>query len=389
MSRSKAEDPRILCVDDDPSIQAGLRVVLRKMATVVTVDSAKAALAALESQPPFTVIISDMRMPEMDGASLLVEVRRRWPDVVRVMLTGFAEIEAATRAINEGQIYRFLVKPCPPEELRSVVAAAIRQHELVTAERVLLTDTLRGTVNMMSELLAVANPLVFGRVERIKRLVRASGRMANLDDLWALDISATCSQLGYVMLSPELAEKVYFLRELTSSEAERVASIPAFVDGLIKKIPRLQKVRAIVDAHWKAGYAGWKQNAVPMGAHFLRLALDFDILEQESEDPLTAIMAIEAQRETYPEQPLGVFSTYVRGRDQGKLRTIAPGQLEAGMVLAQDITTKHGRLLMSRGHVLTEELIVRLRELASGSLPTAIKVYDPGTARTFDGTRAP
>ncbi len=90
--------------------------------------------------------MSDMRMPGMDGATVLTRARAVQPDTVRVLLTGQADMEDAVAAVNDGNIFRFLIKPCPRPVLVRALTDAVDQHRMITAERVLLERTLRGSV---------------------------------------------------------------------------------------------------------------------------------------------------------------------------------------------------------------------------------------------------
>lgn len=117
----------------------------------------------IESRGPFAVVVSDMRMPRVDGAQFLARVEEASPDSVRIMLTGNADQEAAVRAINEGHIFRFLNKPCRPQLLVGTIAMGIRQYRLQTAERELLEKTFSGGIRLLSDVLAIASPDAFGR----------------------------------------------------------------------------------------------------------------------------------------------------------------------------------------------------------------------------------
>src|SRR5437868_1164007 len=141
--------PKILCVDDEPNILAGLALHLERRYEVATATSGAAGLEYLERDGSTAVVLSDMRMPEMDGAAFLSQVRQLRPDSVRLLLTGQTDIAAAIAAINQGQIFRFLSKPCPPDILMDAVKAAVEQHRLVTSERVLLEQTLRGSIKTL------------------------------------------------------------------------------------------------------------------------------------------------------------------------------------------------------------------------------------------------
>jgi DNA-binding NtrC family response regulator len=122
--------PRILIVDDDELLLDGLKRQLRSRFEVTTATGGKQALKLVMSQDPYAVIVSDLRMPEMDGVTLLYLVHQAAPDTVRVLLTGKADLESATSAINEGNIYRLLHKPCPTRMLLRALEAAVEQYRL-------------------------------------------------------------------------------------------------------------------------------------------------------------------------------------------------------------------------------------------------------------------
>jgi len=135
-------EPRILCVDDEPRVLEGLQRVCHHSFTVETAGSGAEALALLDRGAVFEVIVSDMQMPQMNGVALLAEFRTRAPDTIRVLLTGQADINGAIAAVNDGQIFCFLSKPCPAETLIAALEGAVAQHRLVSAEKVLLEQTL-------------------------------------------------------------------------------------------------------------------------------------------------------------------------------------------------------------------------------------------------------
>ncbi len=146
---------KVLIVDDDPNVLSGFRRHLRNRFTIHTVCNGEEALRALEGEGPFAVIVADMRMPGMSGVQLLGEFVRRAPDTSRIMLTGCGEQETAKEAVNEGNIFRFLTKPCPPETLANVIEEAIEEHIRIVQEREhiielqesALTDELTGVGN--------------------------------------------------------------------------------------------------------------------------------------------------------------------------------------------------------------------------------------------------
>ena len=218
--------PKVLCVDDEMRVVESLALLLRKDYDVQLASSAAEGLQKMGAMPDLAVVISDMRMPGMDGASFLHEVMLRRPDATRILLTGEAGREGAIRAVNEGQIFRFLTKPCPIDQLKSAIEAGVVQHRVVLAERAVLRETLIGAINALMEVLAIANPVAFGRGSRIKRLVMNCAEKLCSSGFWHLEAAALLSQVGYVGLSPALIEKLHFGEALTPEEQAQVAAGP-------------------------------------------------------------------------------------------------------------------------------------------------------------------
>src|ERR1700723_241893 len=138
--------PQVLCVDDEPRVVEGLALHLRRDYQVLTANGAQKALQVLKENGAPAVIVSDMRMPGMDGATLLKHVKQLYPETTRILLTGEPGRDAAIAAVNEGQIFRFLTKPCPPDQLRLAIDAGVNHHRMLSAERILLQETLVGCI---------------------------------------------------------------------------------------------------------------------------------------------------------------------------------------------------------------------------------------------------
>ena len=134
--------PKVLLVDDDPRILAGLRRQLHRRFEVVTAESGSQGLEEIAAGDGFAVVVSDMRMPGMDGATFLARVRMESPQSTRVLLTGQTDLSAAVRAINDGQIFRFLNKPCPPEVMDKCLQEAVVRYQAARQEHLLLSSVL-------------------------------------------------------------------------------------------------------------------------------------------------------------------------------------------------------------------------------------------------------
>jgi two-component system probable response regulator PhcQ len=136
----RTSQPVVLLLDDEPNVTAGLKRALHsepwKILTAVTTGGAFDIL----SREAVDVVVSDERMPGMSGSQFLSEVRKKYPHTIRMILSGQADLEAAVRAINEGEVYRFLLKPCNPADLRITIRQAMEHKQLVELSRKLLRE---------------------------------------------------------------------------------------------------------------------------------------------------------------------------------------------------------------------------------------------------------
>jgi DNA-binding NtrC family response regulator len=150
------EKSKLLLVDDEPNLTSALvRSLDRSQFEIFTADSAQKGLMILAGND-IDVVVSDERMPGMTGSQFLSEVRKKWPNTIRMILSGQADLEAAVRAINEGEVYRFLLKPCHPKELQLTILQGLQHKKLVAQSRRLLQEH-QKTQNLLEEL-EKANP---------------------------------------------------------------------------------------------------------------------------------------------------------------------------------------------------------------------------------------
>src|SRR5262249_9949077 len=165
---------------------------------------------------------------------------------VRIMLTGNMDQETAVQAVNTGEVFKFLNKPCDVDALKRVVGLAVRQYELVTAEKELLEQTLRGSIAVLADLLAAVKPEAFGCTARLRRKAREIAKHVPGVKSWELDAAALLSQLGCVTVAPEILEKVHRGEPLGDGEAQEFAAHALLGADLIGRIPRLGRVAKII-----------------------------------------------------------------------------------------------------------------------------------------------
>lgn len=356
--------PRVLCVDDEPLVLEGLTSVLGRRFEVVGANSAAKGLYLVREQQPFAVVLSDMLMPETDGAAFLEQVQEVSPDSVRLLLTGRSDLDTAIRAVNHGRIFRFLTKPCPPEELRDAVGAAAEQYRLVTAERDLLEQTLRGSINVLTEMLALTNPLAFSRAQRVQRLVRHMLPRFDKDKAWELDVTAMLSQIGLVTVPGELLEKVDHGLTLTHAEQQVYRRYPQVGKDIIGRIPRLEIVAESIGLqHTRLDEyrANGGRREPPLGARILKAVIDFEERAAAGLAPPSVLREMRGRRGWYDPQVLEALGHAVEQLDQGTVvRDVALSELSSGMILNQPVKTAKGMLLIEKGQEVTFSHLLRL-----------------------------
>jgi response regulator RpfG family c-di-GMP phosphodiesterase len=378
----------ILCVDDDANVLAAHRRQLRGKFAVETALGPEEGLAAVASRGPFAVVLADMRMPGMDGVEFLRRVRELAPATVRMMLTGDTGQKTAAAAVNEGNIFRFLTKPCPADILAAALAAGVEQYRLVLAEKELLEQTLRGSVQVLTEVLELANPLAFGRASRARRLVRQLAEALGAADVWRLEIACMLSQVGCVAVPEAVLTRVYRGGDVGPRELELFEAHPGVAHGLIRKIPRLEEVAEIV-AYQEKRFDGQGPPAdgragadLPLGARVLKVALDFDNLQTRGHGGTEALEHLRYREGWYDPTVLDALGCVLGAETPRVVQSLSVCQLRCQMVLDEDLCRTDGVPLVCRGQEITEPLLQRLLSFAAGrSLREPVRVLVPRSAK--------
>jgi response regulator RpfG family c-di-GMP phosphodiesterase len=391
---------KVLCVDDDASMLASYELLQAYQSLspsrfhIDTASGGEQALAAIASRGPYAVLITDMDMPGMSGIQFLSRVRQLAPESVRMMLTGHADLQVAIEAVNEGNIFRFLTKPCLPDTLIKALTAGVEQHRLITAEKELLESTLAGSIKALMEVLSLVNPMAFGRASRVQRLVQQLAAALNVEKAWQVELAASLSQVGCVTVPEEILKKVYLGARLTPDEACIVDRHPRVGHDLIANIPRLEEVASMVIYQEKRFDGGGNRSDakqgtdIPLGARILKVALDFDSLESKDLSKAEAFARLKQRSGWYDPSVLDALGWILGEEVAWEKKQIGVGELlstlqepEAPwvmketrtgclinhitrMILAEDVLSDEGALLLSKGLEITPRLLERLRNYA-------------------------
>jgi response regulator RpfG family c-di-GMP phosphodiesterase len=362
------DQPRILLVDDEPDLLDGLRRQLRREFDVETAVGAANGLFTLGKGAPFTVIVSDFMMPGINGAQFLAAARKAAPNATRMLLTGHTNLADAAATVNQGGVFRMLLKPVEPETMVAALRDSVAQHRLVVAERELLEQTLRGSVQALTEVLSLVSPAGFGRGTRMRRVASAILDTVEVEDRWAMELAVQMSQLGVVSLPPPVAERLVAGAELSPAEQVMVDRMPEVAEQLISPIPRLGAVAEAI-RYSRKGFdgSGTPQDGtagerIPFGGRLLRLVEDHDALLYQGVSPAVALATLRSSAGRYDPALLEALATVAA--TAGGVRGVALAEVQCGMVLAASVTSLSGVLLVNAGQEVTAGLLTRLRNFA-------------------------
>jgi CheY-like chemotaxis protein len=374
----------ILLVDDDSNILDGYRRTLRREFQIETAMGGEQALKLVAETGPYAVVVSDMRMPGMDGIQLLSRVKAQSPNTIRVMLTGNADMDTAVDAINEGNIFRFLNKPCSKEMMAKTLTAALVQYRLITAENQLLEETLSGSIQVLTEVLSLVNPAAFGRAERARRYIHHIVIAMKLGNPWQYEVAAMMSQLGCVTLAPETIEAVYSGEKLSANEQAQYDAHPSVAYGLLSKIPRLEPIAWMIE-HQNRPFREIDDRAdMRLGAEILRLTLAYEQLIHKGRSRIEAAHLLASQNKQFSPEFFDALVTLDPNAEEGEIQKCRIELLLPGMIIQEEVRTVERELLVSKGQQVTLPLILKLKNLRARHVIAAeVTVSLPTTTLAF------
>ena len=376
--------PRILFVDDEPDLLKSIKLALRKQFKVDTATSGQAGLDLIASSKPFPVIVSDMRMPEMNGARFLEATRKASKDSTRILLTGETDLNSAIDAVNKGAIFRFLKKPCGTQELADALEAGVEQHRLVTAEKDLLQNTLRGSLKLLTDILGHVHPQAFSRSTRVRMIVHHVIEQLSVRGAWAYEIAGMLAHLGLVTVPPDTVAKECAGDPLDERDRELISRHPAIGSRMLESIPRLEAVAGMI-ARQNTPATPEETSGPPdqwspavLGGELLRMAVTFEHGARKTGSTESSLEQLHKVEPAFHPALLACLDGYQMGREGMSVASLMIDQLAPGMVTEQDVLSTAGGLLATKGQTIDGTFLERLRNFAGGvGVQQPIRVLSP------------
>ncbi|CAN5800083.1 response regulator [soil metagenome] len=406
--------PKILCVDDEPNILSSLRRLFRsKGYHVITALGGQEGLAVLEAEP-IDLVISDMRMPIMDGAVFLGHVRSRWPDTIRLLLTGYSDVQSIIDAINRGEIYRYITKPWDDNDIILVVRQALERKALEIEKKRLeelthsqneelkalnasleakveertaalkqahdslihvnekLKNSFLTSIKVFSNVVEMRGGKLVGHSRRVADLARKIAKIMGLDgrEIQEIFVAGLLADIGKIGFSDELLATP--VSQLTGDLLGQFHKHTLRAEQLLMPLEDLQVTAKILRCqHERFDGRGFPDGlvgtAIPLGARILSLASDYDYLQIGGLTPKRVhaddaqALIIRGAGNRYDEKVVAAFKQVFNGGvDDADFQDISAKNLLPGMVIAADVISKEGILLLPADHVLDQHMIEKL-----------------------------
>ena len=346
---------------------------------------------SIERKEPFAAAFVDMRMPPgWDGLETIEHLWAVDPDLQIVICTAYSDRSWSEIRTRLGVSDKLLIlkKPFDAIEVSQLAHALTKKWELLCSERQLLEQTLTGSIEVMSEMLALVNPVAFERVGTLRRCVLHLAERLKLDQTWAYGLAGMLSQVGSVTVPAETLDRSLSRQPLEPAEQAMLARVPEVTARLVARIPRLAGVAKIIVAQqappkidWSTDFERQPGGIVAAGANLLAVAVAFDDLLRSGESLASARAQLRSGEQFHPKVLEALEDFEPKPSTLGVSRAIAVGELTVGMVLDEDLCARNGLVIAPKGVRVTASLRDRIQNFASGGgVKTPFRIRAP--ART-------
>lgn len=400
----------VLCVDDEPNILSALRRLFRPAGYRVLVAEGGAQGLEILAKESVDLVISDMRMPHMDGAQFLKAVKEGWPDAVRMLLTGYADMASTIEAINQGEIYRYATKPWVDGDMLLTVRQALERKALEQEKKRLealtqqqnealrlLNESLEAKVlartaelhqaneklkvnfinalKIFTSFIELRHPMLAGHSRRVATLARNLSTKLGLDAKTTQNVffAGMLHDIGKIGFPDKLLAKP--MRTMTPDELVVYRKHPLTGEHALMSLEELAPATRFMRLHHERydglGFPdGLKGNDIPAGARILAVANDYDSLQigtfsAQKFTPSEARQIMEKDRgKRYDPLVLdALFALTAKPpKPPSKERQVLVADLQPGMILTRDFVSREGALLLGADHELGPKLIEKMQE---------------------------
>ena len=399
LTKNEVKNHKILWVDDEPQVISSFGRILRSKFTIVGANSAHLGLEKLKGKEQFSVIVTDMTMPEMDGIEFLHHVHKDHPEIVCVMLTGNHDQKTAVRATNEGEVFRFLNKPISIDDISQVFNEAITEHKLLVHKRELLGKTLSGCVRVLTDVIQIIDPVIFADNVKARSLIEKLEAPLKLSNAPTLILANMLSGIGLVSIPTNYLVKLHSNQPLSPQERKLFDRIPEISESILSHVPSLEDICEII-RYLKKDFDGGgrpietiRGKDIPWASRFLRVVKDLAYYHSWGLTWQNALSRMRKRIGTYDPKILDQMDSVFKKEEgvpailreekqseESGLVKIGISEVKIGQCVASDIESKEGILLLKAGELITPvnyERIKNYAELVGVKEPIYVNSLEP------------
>lgn len=351
---------KILFIDDDRLLLNTMERNLGFDFDVEIAEGGEQGLEVIERSGPFAVVVVDMQMPKMNGLQTIAAAREKMPNAVFLMLTGNQDQGTAINAVNEGQVFRFLNKPCQVTEIKAAIEAALRQHELLTAEKELLYGTFSGAINLMTDIIEMRGDLQFDS----GRMAETIGQLAehlSVEIGWEEKVASRVLLVGVSMLGHNEISQLETLDPTSTEHKALFAHICELSAKMIEKIPRLEGIAELLRALPETKSYGPTAERDEVMATLLNVVFYWNFLTCRGLSAAESELTICKIMPDLNQKVLEGITFLQDNQDEHELIEVKVSELCEGMVAQENIDSENGDRLVTGGRRLTIPMIDNLR----------------------------
>ncbi|MEP6766373.1 MAG: response regulator, partial [Gemmatimonadaceae bacterium] len=355
-----ATRPRVLCVDDDERLLEGLALRLRRFFDVVTATSGAQALAALRLSTPFAVVISDMQMPNASGATFLSAMRRVAPETTRILLTGQADVRSAIAAVNEGEVFRFLLKPIEINALIGIIREGIARHSELVASRTASDGLHEGLVDILLGPLQTLAPQIAREAARIRQIVSDVGLVICKRQSWVAELACVLMHFALIEVPPEASVRWRSRSNISPADRQSIEFALQTQLGRLKDVPQTEEVREALVLQMPMAYRDWDWRApgsASMPARVLYLVMTFEAHRMCGESVAEALLFL---RNEAPEHDLALIDALSSARLDERHAGVALENVQIGERIVNETRLSNGIMFLPACHDVTMATLDKL-----------------------------